>query len=224
MNRLLGRLACRLGLRYVGEAAEPKRIADTAKLLRDNRYVALNPPCEGLVDDPLSWLFSTHRDVIGATADPWVDADRLARALRRPLRGFVGWYHKYVSSDPSVRVAGTPLPRDAMPSDVGSFPLGTIARAAAAAARARPEAIRESGLVRDLFVGLACEQGWRSSARLADACACTPRAIRKIASRIDADTLAPARRCLGDGRLRRGVPVWQEATVDGPKPFVRPAS
>ena len=118
LNRVLGALARHLGVRHVGEASPPSLIADRQKLQRDLRYVALNPPRAGLVDDPVSWLFSTHRDVVGASVDPWIDAPRLARALGRPLHGFIDTYHRYVSSDPTVRVAGTPTPRPALPRTI----------------------------------------------------------------------------------------------------------
>lgn len=32
--------------------------------------------------------WSTHRDVVGAITDPWIDATRLAHALGRPPRRF----------------------------------------------------------------------------------------------------------------------------------------
>ena len=204
LNRVFGHLARRLGVRFVGAAAEPTLVRDRPKLLRELRYVDLNPPRAGLTDDPLAWLFSTHRDVVGATADPWIDARRLARAVGRPEKDFAEWYHRYVSADPSVRVTGTPMPQPARPSDIPDLPLGRIARAASAATRSRPEAIRVTGPTRRLFVGLAREQGWRNTELLARACACDPRTIQRIAE-ID---LAPARLCLGDARLLRGVPSW----------------
>jgi hypothetical protein len=209
LNRLLGHLARRVGVRYVGEAAVPTRIADRSKLLRDLRYVDLNAPRERLADDPLSWWFSTHRDVVGATMDPWVDAPRLARALGRPPGGFAAWYHRYVSSDPSVHVAGTPMPTPAMPSDIPRFPLAAIAKAAAAATRTRPDAIRQTSLTRHVFVALAREQGWPSWDALASACACSTRAIRRSAEHTI--ELSAARLCLGDARLIRAVPAWRDA-------------
>jgi hypothetical protein len=134
------------------------------------------------------------------------------------VKGFVEWYHRYVSADPSVHVAGTPVPRPALAAEIATVPLGRIVSAVAAAMRVRPEAIREIGQARDLFVGLAREQGWRAWDRLASACACTTRAIRKIADRIDPAALAPARLCLGDARLRQGVPAWGEAPAVTPRP------
>ena len=209
LNRLLGHLARHVGVRYVGEAAAPTRIADRSKLLRDLRYVDLNAPRERLADDPLSWWFSTHRDVVGATMDPWVDAPRLARALGRPLAGFVEWYHRYVSSDPSVRVTGTPLPVPTLPTEIPRFALTSIARAAAAATRTRPDAIRQTSVTRHVFVALAREQGWRSWDALALACRCSTRAVRRSAEHtID---LSAARLCLGDARLLRAVPAWRNA-------------
>jgi hypothetical protein len=214
LNRLLGQLARKLGIGFLGEAAEPTLIASPQKLLRDLRYVALNPPRAGLVDDPLAWWFSTHRDVIGAIIDPWVDARRLAAALGRRTAGFASWYHRYVSADPSVRVDGTPMPRAALPTAITRVPLARIGRAVAAATRARPEAIRSKGVHRDLFVALAREQGWRSTSALASACACSTRAIQRSATR-DVD-LDPARLCLGDHRLLRGVPKWRASSQRDP--------
>jgi hypothetical protein len=203
LNRVLGALARHVGVRHVGEASPPSVITDRPKLQRDLRYVALNPPRAGLVDDPLAWLFSTHRDVLGASVDPWIDATRLARALGRPVHGFVETYHRYVSSDPDVHVAGTPVPRPALPTQVAHYPLTRIARAAAAATRTRPESIRRLGLPRQLFVHLAREQGWRDWEALAIACDCSTRTIRRVAEgRVALDA---ARLCLGDARLLRGV-------------------
>lgn len=203
VNRLLGHLARRVGARYLGEAAAPSLIADRQKLARDLRYVALNPPRAKLVADPLEWLFSTHRDVVGASIDPWIDATRLSRALGRREDDFVASYHRYVSSDPSVKVGGTPPPQPAIASNLPRFALDTIARAAAASTRTPIEAIRNTSLTRDVFVGLAREHGWRSWDALASACACSTRAIRRSAEH-DTD-LTAARLCLGDARLRHGV-------------------
>lgn len=209
LNRLLGQLARRIDVRQLGRASVPQRIEDRPKLLRDVRYVALNPPRARLVDDPLSWLFSTHRDVVGATCDPWVDADRLASALGRPRRGFVEWYHKYVSSDPSVAVDGTRLPTSIAPTDVATRPLATIARAVAAALRVRPSAIRRASAARRHFIALAVEQGWRNVAQLASACDCTERAIRHLIAHRDPTAIDPARLCLNDARLLLGAPRWE---------------
>lgn len=77
--------------------AEP--IADNLHLQRTVRYIHLNPCRARLVDDPLEWPFSTHRDAVGLA---WP-------AVRRVERDPV-WFHAYVSGDPTVSVEGTELP------------------------------------------------------------------------------------------------------------------
>lgn len=201
LNRLLGQLARRLGLPRVGRASEPSIIADRDKLLRHLRYVALNPTRAGLTDDPLRWTFSSHRDVLGATASPWVPATRVARALGRPIDGFAAWFHRYVSADPSVAVDGTPPPQPAAPRGLPRYPLSRIAAAAAACLRESIGAIRERGSARVTFIGLALEQGWRHWPALAHACGTTECSVRRAAGRVDPVALAAARLCLADDRL-----------------------
>ena len=142
-----------------------------------------------------------YRDVMGAVVDPWVDAARLAGALSVPVVGFRERWHGYVSADPSVHVAGTPVPMPALPCVVAQVPLQTIILAATTACRAPLDAIRIKGPARTLFVQLASEQGWRSSSQLAELCACTPRAIRGLREHPDLSLLEPGRLCLGDPRL-----------------------
>lgn len=200
LNRLLGQLARRLGIRHLGSAA-CSTVDSRSKLLRDARYIALNPARGGLSADPMSGLFSTHRDVLGAAYEPWIQADRLASACGRRRAGFVAWYHRYVSADPSVDPRGTPLPRPEPSRALAIHPLATIARAAAAAHRVRPGAIQAKTRVREHFVALALEQGWRDLDQLAAVCRCTTRAVRYMTARVDADSLHAARLCLGDPRL-----------------------
>jgi putative transposase len=77
----------------------PTPVVGTQKVRRNIRYIHLNP-CRGrLVADPLAWPFSTHRDALGLAARP------LRRVDPDPVR-----FHRYVSSDPTVGVAGTDLP------------------------------------------------------------------------------------------------------------------
>jgi hypothetical protein len=151
--QVFGNLARRVGVRYVGEAAEPTPVRDRPKLLRELR--------------------------------PQRTAGGAGRCLAT-------------------------RPRPARPTDIPRVPLGRIARAAAAATRSRPEAIRTTGPTRRLFVGLAREQGWHRTDFVARACACDPRTIHRVA---DID-LTPARLCLGDARLLRGIPSWSDSRLD----------
>lgn len=79
-------------------AAEP---VPRNKLQRVRRYIHLNPCRAGLVDDPLAWPLSTHRDALRLT---W---PRVGPARR-------DHFHAYVSADPTSHVAGTLLPGGAV--------------------------------------------------------------------------------------------------------------
>lgn len=78
---------------------EAVEIPDALHLQRTIRYIHLNPCRAGLVDDPLEWPFSTHRDAVGLAWPP------VRRIERDPVR-----FHSYVSGDPTVSVEGTSLP------------------------------------------------------------------------------------------------------------------
>jgi hypothetical protein len=151
---------------------------------------------------PLAWKWSTHLDVVGAIVDPWVSADRLARALRMPVRGFAERHHAFVSGDPSARVDSTPFPVAAPTTPMSAFTLRQIGEAVAAALRRPITAIRMRGPARTLYVALAIDQGWDRPLRLAEICDVQPRAIRRLAKQVDLVALRAARLCLGDDRLR----------------------
>jgi len=191
---------------------QPTLIQTPDKCRRLIRYLLLNP-CRPtrinerpicLVDDPLKWPWSTHRDAVGAVAQPWVRNRRLAAALEVDAAGLDQWLHRYVSSDPHVAVAGTPPPRAAPATTIPAVPLASIALAATAALRLTPDAIRRRGPARRLFVALAIHQGWTDPTVLAQACGVQAPAIRRLARFCPPDWVAAAALCLGDERLLLG--------------------
>ncbi|HET6584824.1 MAG TPA: hypothetical protein VFG69_15305, partial [Nannocystaceae bacterium] len=190
----------------------PKIVAAGGALYRELRYALLNPSRAGLCRDPLEWLWSTHRDVVGAVVDPWIDAERLAGALRAPATDFVASWHGYVSGDPSVAVAGTPLPESASAAPVSNRPLREILSAVAAALRIPISRLRASSLARSLVVGLARLQGWTDNARLAAALDTSVRNVQRTGP-ADPAALRAVELCLGDQRLR--------AAFERNEPFVR---
>jgi hypothetical protein len=206
LARILGALA----RRHSPSAEDPIRwqpvpkpivIAGPEHLRRQVRYVALNPCRDKLVRDPLEWLWTTHRDVVGAVADPWVATTRLAQLLDENERGFGESFHRYVSGDTSCAVRGTPAPRAPRPSDCARFPLERIMMAAAAATREPLEAARAIGPTRAAFVLLAMRQGWTDARILARAAGMTTRGIRSLRAKERPELVAPASLCLGDDRL-----------------------
>jgi hypothetical protein len=183
--------------------AEPP-IADRQHLARDIRYVLLNPCRAGLVADPLEWLWSTHRDVIGAIVDPWVTASRLAAALGRPRKSFAAELHRYVSGDPSVRVEGTPLPTPALPTVPARVGLAQVRAAALAATRSAPEELLRRSLARRLLIQLAAAYGWRRPQALSRICGVARQSVHRLLDTLlERAVMEPAALCLGDERLMR---------------------
>lgn len=88
---------------------EPTTIPDGKHLLRQVRYVHLNPCRSHLTREPLSWLWSTHRDYLGLVRDPWSDLKTLSTVSGQGFNAES--FHRYVSSDPTAEVRGTPFPK-----------------------------------------------------------------------------------------------------------------
>jgi hypothetical protein len=180
-------------------AATKDVTADPQKVARHVRYVALNPPRRGLAKCPLEWVWTTHRDVMGAVTDPWVSPERVAAALRRPMDGFRAWLHDYVSGDSSTRPDGTPLPRvhdghGALYSRLEAL------EAASACVRGDLTAVSRKGPSREQFLALAKRAGWAPKS-LAAACGVSAQTVRRYFR--EPVEVAPATlACLGDPRLR----------------------
>ena len=178
---------------------EPQLVATRDKLLRQVRYIGLNP-CRPvrvgrlevqLVPDPLCYEWSTHRDAVGATANPWVTAETILDACGVETTHPAAWLHRYVSSDPHVAVAGTPMPVARLPSTVDE-----ALAAACAAHRADPDAARRRGRVRATFLGLVVAAGLDLTAAAVHAST-----DKRSAQRAPAPPSA-ALLCAGDERLR----------------------
>jgi len=179
-------------------------VRGTKILRRSLRYLALNPCRENLAPDPLAWIWSTHRDVMGAVCNPWVPAARLASALGQSPTGFRRRYHTYISSDQSVNSNGTPPPRSAAECKIPQYTPADLARAVQSATRKPPGALQQRGLPRSLFIHLALNQGWRDRQVLARITEASPRTIKRIITRPpDPHALKASLLCLGDPRLRR---------------------
>ncbi len=181
----------------------PEPVRNPLHLKRQVRYVALNPCRARLCVDPLEWLWSTHRDLLGASTSPWVTPQRLAAAFGETPSDFLERHHRYVSSDPATSVTGTPLPKPASPSQFTQYPLEWIAEAAATAFRVPPLNVKSRNAARDLFIHLSRAQGWTHNPTLASYCCLTRNGVLKAALRpLPSQALVAASLCLGDRRLR----------------------
>ena len=175
------------------EAPRPERVTPD-KEDRNIRYVHLNPCRKHLVADPLSWPLSTHRDFVGLSAAP--GRMKVANAER---------FHAYVSGDPTVDPAGTPLPE----IQYQSFDFLAIRDAVSAITRT----IVGTLSVRPLLVKTAAahrclEPGGLGSSALADILELSSSQIRRIAAGTPARSaplrdpaLAAAVRVVGDARF-----------------------
>jgi hypothetical protein len=182
---------------------EPTIVSDKHHLRRQIRYVALNPCRKKLCEDPLSWYWSTYREVMGVAPEREGSARCLARILGDPLAPFRVRFHAYVSGDPSVSITGTPFPDPAEPTQFAEKSIGEILSASASALRIDPHQIRREGPLRLLFVHMAHRHGWTQTALLAEYCGVGTHAIRKMLKKpIPTAQIRAADLCLGDERLR----------------------
>ena len=107
------------GQRIWDPIGAPELLPDRLHLKRHIRYVHLNPCRANLVLDPLAWEWSTHRDAVGAVAEPWANLPQLLRLWDSRAQDFPRQFHSYVSGDPTVKVSGTPLPERVEGADRG---------------------------------------------------------------------------------------------------------
>ena len=209
-GRALGRP---FGRRVLWERVPPPVPLDSPdKHRRCDRYTLLNM-CRPwrhrgrwirLVDDPLAWRWTTFHDAIGATADPWVPASRLA--------GVHGWdegevaerFHRYVTDDEYVGWDARAFPRAPTSSPLPDRALDEIVGAALVATRSPVSALRQRGPTREVFLGLARRQGWRQRAALAEMCGVHPRTVTRIARGADPALVERAALCLHP-RLQRSL-------------------
>lgn len=207
LTGLLGAISRRSKVRKLWQSIPlPADIPDKFHLRRQVRYVALNPCRKGLCKDPLEWYWSTYREVMGATVERRESAGRMACALGESSKRFEVRFHSYVSADPSVQVSGTPPPTPAVSKIWAEESIGEILAASAGALRMSPSEVQKQGVLRSLFIHLACRHGWRQPSLLSRICGITPRAVHLILNRPVPRGIEAAELCLGDCRLRRESP------------------
>ena len=188
----------------------PELLTSRDKLRRVVRYAWLNP-CRPwsyrghlihLVDDPLVWSWSTLRDTIGAVANPWVPADRLANAFGWP-RGadLAPRLHRYACKDDHVAPDARAFPLRQPPRHAPAHPVDQILHAALATTRLPNAALRGRTAARRIAIGLCYRQGWRLPRQLAPVFGVHPHTVSRIAASASESELEAAALCL-DPRLR----------------------
>ncbi len=135
--------------------SDPKPLPDRFHLLREIRYVHLNPCRKQLCVDPIEWEWSTHREYLNAVARPWIDPPKVIQKLGRP---WTGWpadelrrrMHLYISGDPSVHPMGTAAPMGL--SDVGWIDISRVKLTGVLALRCTESELLRKGRLRARLV------------------------------------------------------------------------
>ena len=119
----------RLGEKYWEPISPAICIPDEQHLHRQIRYIHLNPCRKKLVSCPIEWKYSTHRHGLGLCLKPWRGPQKIIGKLAKTqilTQQTIANFHRYVSSDPSCNVQGTPLPTAALPETFSKFSLQDI--------------------------------------------------------------------------------------------------
>ncbi len=181
---------------HIWQRAPPPEFVEPDKRMRNLRYVHLNPCRKGLVQDPLAWPLSTHRDFVGLSA-------RSELIVANPER-----LHAYISGDPSVDPAGTRLPE----VQYDRFDFFAVRDAVSAVSRTLAEPI-PVGAVRTLLVRAASahrllEPGGLGTAALAAIVMMSQSQVQRLSrdapprnGTIRDQALAAAVRVVGDARF-----------------------
>ncbi len=181
--------------------ALPTTVEGLDKVRRMVRYIHLNPCRAGLAADPLAWPFSTHRDASGFAIPP------ACAPVRDPER-----FHAYVSADPSVDPAGTPLPRGFAGERAPT--LDELVAAVAALTRHTTTSLRQDRAARNLLIRAARRLGQARAVEVAAYLEVTPRTVQREGAALDV-ALQTVAKVLGDGRFTaleegdlRRLPTW----------------
>ncbi len=181
-----------------------EEVSGGQKVRRSVRYVHLNPCRAGLVGDPLTWTWSTHRDALGLVASSW----------RRRAPDVVG-FHRYVSSDQTVRVDGTELPSRAVVAPSGERGFRQVQAAVSEVLRVPWRVVAAKGPARRLVLSASRELGSWTAPQLALLAGVTPRAVRLATEQRDPRVRLVAN-VLGDARMPglvggdlRSDPAWR---------------
>ncbi|MCC7441083.1 MAG: hypothetical protein IT285_05600 [Bdellovibrionales bacterium] len=181
----------------------PAPIPNAQHLARQLRYLHLNPCRAGLCSDPLEWEWSTHRDWMGCVDPSWPEVERWGRILGWWGTGGPERMHRYVSSDPAVRVTGTP-PISAGHAKVEECSVREVLRAVAASRRVTVDVAKMPRLDRRLVVKLAAECSGLRPVQIAARLGLTRQAAARILRRAPPSARARAAvlQVLSDPRTR----------------------
>lgn len=182
----------------------PELIPDRFHLQRQIRYVHLNPCRKKLINDPLKWEFSTHRDWLGLSYPPLVGKEIITTIFPTYSRTK---FHSYVSSDPSCAVEGTALPPSIEHNKesqvrLAETPLSLILKSVLISQHAPKLDLSKRGPVRTIALHLASEAKDLYPTLLAREMGLAKQTVyNALKKQRNQDAITSAKRVLSDSRL-----------------------
>ena len=195
--------------RHVARTDEPhfQVLGDDYAVLRYVAYAHRNPVKAHMVTDPLTWFFSSHRDVYGLRTANWFSPARVLSRLTEELNG--RWLHQQAGGRLAVPVLTSPIER-AAPQE----PLDVIARTVAGVYGSR--AVHATRRTRRCFASAARFEGWGTAA-IAAHLNRSDRQVRRLRP-VDTPTVRAVIACLRDSRLRPTGSEWWQVPAEARGP------
>jgi hypothetical protein len=212
VRKIARRLDATADERGVARLDEPhlQVLGDDHAVLRYAAYTHANPVQAEMVEDPLAWPFSSHRDVYGLRHAQWFSPERLRSRMSEGLDG--RWLHRKAEGWTAVPTLADPIGREE-PIEA----LELIGRAVASVLGLTEEEMRASPKARRCFAVAARVEGWQPSA-IARFLGWTCRHARRFGIE-DTPEVRAVLAVLRDPRLRPTGSAWWEvpAEVRGPR-------
>ena len=201
--------------RGVAHLAVPhmQTLEDDHAVLRYVAYAHNNPVKARMVEDPLAWPFSSHRDVYGLRFAEWFSPARILSRLDEKLD--LRWLHRKAEGRPPVPSLDEPVLEKHPVED-----MAIMARAVASVFGISQDELGDATdrafEARSCLVSVARWHGWRAPS-IARFLKKSPRQIRRLA-RVDTPPVRAVLATLRDARLRPTGSAWCEVPAEARGP------
>jgi hypothetical protein len=182
-------------------------LSDDYAVLRYVAYAHANPVKAGMVEDPLAWSFSSHRDVYGLRCTTWFSPRRILARLTERLDG--AWLHRKAEGLAAVPAIVEPVPRE-QPVDA----LDVIAQSVASVHGF--ETVHANRTARRTFASVARLEGWHTRA-IAVHLGRSDRQTRRLGA-VDTPAVRAVCAVLRDPRLRPTGSAWWQVPAEARGP------
>ena len=203
--------------RGVAHLAMPhmQTLEDDHAVLRYVAYAHNNPVKARMVEDPLAWPFSSHRDVFGLRCADWFSPAGILSRLDQKLDG--RWLHRKAEGRPPVPVLDAPVLQKHPVED-----MAIMARAVASVFGISEDELADrtdrAFEARSCLVSVARWHGWHA-ASIARFLEKSPRQVQRL-GRDDTPSVRAALATLRDPRLRPTGRAWWEIPAEARGPHL----